>query len=161
MSDVQTVRGPIDTVALGKVLMHEHVFVVGTELRQNYPETWDEEVRVADAVAKLTELKARGVDTIVDPTVIGLGRYVPRIQRINEQVDINIVAATGLYTYNDLPFQFHFAGPGLMFDMTEPLVEMFLQDIREGIAGTGVRDRGCRPDSRCRASDAGGRPGTG
>lgn len=142
MSDVQTVRGPVDTSALGKVLMHEHVFVLGTEMRENYanyPNTWDEDARVADAVAKLTELTSRGIDTIVDPTVIGLGRYLPRIQQINAQVDINIIVATGIYTYNDVPFQFHFTGPGLLFDIAEPMVELFIQDIREGIAGTGVK----------------------
>jgi phosphotriesterase-related protein len=142
MSDVQTVRGPVDTGALGKVLMHEHVFVLGTEMRENYanyPNTWDEDARVADAVAKLTELTSRGIDTIVDPTVIGLGRYLPRIQQINAQVDINIIVATGIYTYNDVPFQFHFTGPGLLFDIAEPMVELFIQDIREGIAGTGVK----------------------
>jgi phosphotriesterase-related protein len=122
--------------------MHEHVFVLGEEMRQNYPEypnQWDEDARVADAVAKLRECAARGIDTIVDPTVIGLGRYIPRIQRINEQVDINIVVATGLYTYNEVPFQFHYTGPGLLFDVDEPLVELFVKDIREGIAGTGVK----------------------
>jgi phosphotriesterase-related protein len=142
MSAVQTVRGPVDTAALGKVLMHEHVFVLGTEMRENYaeyPSVWDEEQRVIDAVAKLTELKARGIDTIVDPTVIGLGRYLPRIQRVNEQVDINIVVATGIYTYNDVPFQFHYTGPGLLFNVAEPMVELFVRDIREGIAGTGVK----------------------
>ncbi|MGZ4520837.1 MAG: phosphotriesterase family protein [Mycobacteriaceae bacterium] len=142
MSDVQTVRGPVDTGALGKVLMHEHVFVLGTEMRENYanyPNAWDEDARVADAVAKLTELASRGIDTIVDPTVIGLGRYLPRIQQINAQVDINIIVATGIYTYNDVPFQFHFTGPGLLFDIAEPMVELFIQDIREGIAGTGVK----------------------
>ncbi|MGZ6880610.1 MAG: phosphotriesterase family protein [Mycobacteriaceae bacterium] len=142
MSDVQTVRGPVDTGALGKVLIHEHVFVLGTEMRENYanyPNAWDEDARVADAVAKLTELKSRGIDTIVDPTVIGLGRYLPRIQQINAQVDINIIVATGIYTYNDVPFQFHFTGPGLLFDIAEPMVELFIQDIREGIAGTGVK----------------------
>jgi phosphotriesterase-related protein len=142
MSVVQTVRGPVDTAALGKVLMHEHVFVLGTEMRENYadyPSTWDEKQRVSDAVAKLTELKSHGIDTIVDPTVIGLGRYLPRIQKVNEQVDINIVVATGLYTYNDVPFQFHYTGPGLLFNVAEPMVELFVKDIRDGIAGTGVK----------------------
>ncbi len=142
MSTVETVRGPVDTADLGNVLMHEHVFVLGTELRQNFPDfpnQWDEEARVADAIAKLTECKSRGIDTIVDPTVIGLGRYIPRIQRINEQVGINIVPATGVYTYNDVPFQFHFSGPGLLFDVPEPMVELFVKDIREGIADTGVK----------------------
>ncbi|MBF6439776.1 phosphotriesterase family protein [Nocardia cyriacigeorgica] len=142
MPTVETVRGPVDTEALGQVLMHEHVFVLGSEIQQNYPDYpnhWDEDARVADAVEKLRQCKARGIDTIVDPTVIGLGRYLPRIQRINEQVDINIVAATGIYTYNEVPFQFHYTGPGLLFDVPEPMVELFVKDIREGIADTGVK----------------------
>jgi phosphotriesterase-related protein len=139
MTRVHTVRGPIDTADLGRVLMHEHVFVLGTEIRQNYPNfptPWDEETRVADAVAKLAACKSRGIDTIVDPTVLGLGRYIPRIQRINAQVDINIIAATGIYTYNDIPFQFQ---RGLIFDRPDALTELFVQDIREGIADTGVK----------------------
>ncbi|GAA4823798.1 phosphotriesterase family protein [Tomitella cavernea] len=142
MSPVETVRGPVESGQLGHVLMHEHVFVLNTEMQQNYPDfpnSWDEEARIADAVAQLRECKARGIDTIVDPTVIGLGRYLPRIQRINEQVDINIVPATGVYTYNEVPFQFHYTGPGLLFDQPEPMVELFVQDIREGIAGTSVK----------------------
>lgn len=142
MPSVQTVRGPVDTADLGQVLMHEHVFVLGEEMRQNFPDfpsPWDEQVRVADAVAKLTELAGRGITTIVDPTVIGLGRYLPRIERVNEQVELNIVVATGIYTYNGLPFQFHYNGPGLLFDMPEPMVELFVKDIREGIAGTRVK----------------------
>ncbi|MCF8608799.1 phosphotriesterase-related protein [Gordonia sp. HY285] len=142
MSNVETVRGPVDTASLGNVLMHEHVFVIGTEMQQNYPDypsRWDEDARVADAVTKLRECKARGIDTIVDPTVIGLGRYIPRIQAVNEQADINIIAATGIYTYNEVPFQFHYNGPGLLFDVAEPMVELFVKDIRDGIAGTAVK----------------------
>jgi len=142
MTTVETVRGPVPLDELGQVLMHEHVFTLGTEIRQNfpnYPDPWDEERRVADAVAKLREVTTRGVRTIVDPTVIGLGRYIPRIQRINEQVDINIVVATGIYTYHDEPVQFHYNGPGLPFDQPEPMTQLFVDDIREGIAGTGVK----------------------
>ncbi len=139
MATVNTVRGPIDTSRLGKVLMHEHVFVLSTEILQNYPEAWNEEERVRDAVARLGELKAAGIDTIVDLTVIGLGRYIPRIHQLNKQVDLNIVVATGLYTYNDLPFYFAFRGPGTVFDGPELMTDMFVRDIREGIAGTGVK----------------------
>jgi phosphotriesterase-related protein len=139
MVDVATVRGQIDSAELGTTLMHEHVFVLTADVQQNYPQEWDEQAKVADAVARLTELKAIGVDTIVDPTVVGLGRYIPRIQRINEQVDINIVVATGVYTYHDVPFYFHFRGPALNPDLPDPMVDMFVGDITEGIAGTGVR----------------------
>jgi phosphotriesterase-related protein len=139
MAEVQTVGGALDSAALGTTYMHEHIFVLTPELLQNYPAGWDEEERVADAVAKLRELKALGVDTIVDPTVVGLGRYIPRVQRIHDQVDLNIVVATGLYTYNDIPFRFHHYAPDPDAGREDPLVALFAQDITEGIAGTGVK----------------------
>jgi phosphotriesterase-related protein len=84
-----------------------------------------------------------GVRTIIDPTVVGLGRYIPRIQRVAEQVDLNIVVATGCYTYEDVPFLFHHRGPALNAalgtEVPDPMVDMFVRDINEGIAGTGVR----------------------
>jgi phosphotriesterase-related protein len=124
--------------------MHEHVFVLTADMQQNYPEEWgSEDQRVADAVGKLQALSAVGVRTIVDPTVVGLGRYIPRIQRIAEQVDLNIVVATGCYTYDDVPFFFHHRGPALNAavgaEVPDPMVDLFVRDVEEGIAGTGVR----------------------
>ena len=142
MPTVETVRGPVDTAELGATLMHEHVFVLSTEHVQNYGvgDWWDEDVRVDDAVAQLDELKALGIDTIVDPTVWGLGRYIPRVQRVAEQTDINIIVATGLYTYDEVPHQYEHRGPGLLMDLPrDPMVDDFTRDIREGIADTGVK----------------------
>lgn len=145
MSQVETVRGPVGTDELGRTFMHEHIFVLTADVQQNYPEEWgDEESRIADAVTKLNELAAAGIRTIVDPTVIGLGRYIPRIQRVADSVpDLNIVAATGCYTYNDVPFFFHYRGPALETALgqavPDPMVDMFVGDITDGIAGTGVK----------------------
>ncbi|MGH3265237.1 MAG: phosphotriesterase family protein [Trebonia sp.] len=156
MTDVQTVRGPIDTGQLGTTLMHEHVFVLTPDVMQNYGDQWwDEQERVSDAIAKLRALRQAGVDTIVDPTVVGLGRYIPRIQRVNAEVDINIIPATGLYTFDHIPHFFHYRGPGTLLGGAEQMTEMFVRDIQEGIAGTGVRaallkcvveERGLTPD---------------
>jgi phosphotriesterase-related protein len=140
MATIQTVKGSIDTSQLGATLMHEHIFVLSTEIDQNYPAVWgDEEQRVAAAIARLNELKAAGIDTIVDLTVVGLGRYIPRIQRIAAATGLNIVVATGLYTYNDVPHFFHFRGPNTLMGGPETMVDMFVKDITEGIAGTGVK----------------------
>lgn len=145
MVPVQTVRGPVDSADLGRTYMHEHVFVLSADVQQNYPDEWgSEDERVTDAVEKLSELAAQGVRTIVDPTVIGLGRYIPRIQRIAEQVpDLNIVVATGCYTYDDVPFFFHHRGPALNealgTEVPDPMVDMFVGDITDGIARTGVK----------------------
>ena len=87
--EVPTAAGTLDTARLGRTLMHEHVFIMSPEVQQNYPDDWgDEDRRVDDAVARLDELKANGMDTILDVTVIGLGRYIPRIQRIAARTDI-------------------------------------------------------------------------
>jgi phosphotriesterase-related protein len=134
MPQVQTVLGPVDAGALGRTLMHEHVFVLTAEVQQNYPEEWGEEdARVADAVRRLSELPKHGIDTIVDVTAIGQGRNVPRVARIARQVpELNIVVATGIYTFDEVPLFFTRRPPKAMTDF-------FVRDITEGIAGTGVK----------------------
>jgi phosphotriesterase-related protein len=139
-TEIPTVRGPLATSEMGTTLSHEHVFVLTPDSQANWPGEWDEDERVADAVVRLRELRDSGVQTIVDPTVDGLGRYVPRLQRINAEVeDLNIVVATGLYTYTDVPNFFAHRGPGALPDLPEPMVDLFVSDIREGIQGTDVR----------------------
>lgn len=144
MPQVHTVTGPVDTAQLGDVLMHEHLFVLDPEIQHNHPGEWgSEDDRVADAVARLTTLAGTGVRTIVDPTVLGMGRYIPRIQQIAARVDLNIIVATGYYTYDDLPFFFQYRGPALAAvlgrEVPDPMVDMFVRDIEHGIADTGVR----------------------
>ncbi len=156
MTAVETVRGPVDVNALGPTLMHEHVFVLTPDVMQNYGDQWwDEEERVADAIEKLRAVKALGIDTIVDPTVVGLGRDIPRVARINAEVDLNIVVATGLYTFDEIPHFFHYRGPDTLLGGPELMTDMFVHDIREGIGDTGVKaaflkgvveERGLTPD---------------
>lgn len=145
MSQVATMRGVIDTAELGRTYMHEHIFTLTADVQQNYPGEWGgEEGRVTDAAGRLGALAAQGIRTIVDPTVVGLGRYIPRIQRVAEQVpELNIIVATGLYTYDSVPFFFRHRGPALSAvvgaEVPDPMVDMFVRDITEGITGTGVK----------------------
>ena len=117
--------------------MHEHVFILdpgalasfGTHFGTSY---WDEEARVAGAIAELRRLREAGIETIVDPTAYGLGRDIPRIQRVNEGVDLNIVVATGVYAFVELP--------GFLGYRTDDwIVDLFVHEIREGIGDTGVK----------------------
>jgi len=130
----ETARGPVAVSDLGRVLMHEHVFVLTAEIQQNYPDEWgDEEDRVADAITRLRALPKNGISTIVDVTAIGQGRNIPRIKRIADQVpELNIVVATGIYTFDEIPLFFWRRPP-------EAMTEFFVRDITEGIAGTGVK----------------------
>ena len=137
MSTVETVRGPVDAEALGRTLMHEHILLIEAEALANYSHAfgesyWDEEVRVADAIAKLGAVREAGIGTLVDPTAPGLGRFIPRIKRINEAVDLNIIVASGLYAFLGLP---NF----LNYRSVDAIAEIFIREIREGINDTGVK----------------------
>lgn len=139
MSSVNTVLGPVDGGRLGSTLMHEHVFVLSPEIEKPASE-WDEGEARSLAVGRLRELAARGIGTLVDLTVVGLGRDMARIAAIAAQVpEINVVAATGVYTYNEVPMFFHFRGPGTVLGGPEPMTEFFVREIHEGIGDTGVR----------------------
>lgn len=137
MAEVQTVRGPIDTTELGPTLMHEHIFVLSPELQANYSLGFEEEEQFTGAVRRLSEVHEAGIGTIVDLTVIGLGRYIPRVQRVAENIKLNVIVATGVYTFNELPgwFKYRPPAPG----GTDVMVKMFVKDIEQGIADTGVR----------------------
>ena len=130
-------RGPVAVGDLGPTLAHEHVFVLQSEALQNYGHVWgdsywDEELRVTDAIGKLRALRAAGIETIVDPTAPGLGRDVRRIQRINAEVDLNIVVASGVYAFLELP---NF----LAYRSVEAIAAIFVRELTEGIDNTGIR----------------------
>ena len=138
--EVQTFRGPVGVGDLGTTLMHEHVFVGHPELDLNFPHPeWDEEGLVDTAVDGLERLWELGIRTVVDLTVLGLGRDSARVARVAARTRVNLVASTGYYTADVLPPYFHTHGPGLLVDGPEPLVEYFLRDIEVGVADTGVR----------------------
>jgi phosphotriesterase-related protein len=137
VTTVETIRGPVPVTELGPTLMHEHIFVLQPEALQNYGHVWgasywDEEFRVRDAIEKLGAVTEAGIATLVDPTAPGLGRFIPRLQRVNAEVDLNIVVATGIYAFLELP---NFLG----YRSAEAIAELFVREIRDGIDDTGVK----------------------
>jgi phosphotriesterase-related protein len=140
MAEIQTARGAIDSGDLGRVLIHEHVFLMDMEYTFNYRPDFFEEKTITDAADRLNELKATGIDTIIDLTVLGLGRHMPTLAKAAALTDLNIVVSTGAYTFDAAPAPFQFYGPGLLKDVPEePMVAHFVKDITEGIADTGIR----------------------
>jgi phosphotriesterase-related protein len=140
MGSVETFRGPVTADRLGLTLIHEHIFVRNPELEVNLPDgEWNPTDMVEVAVAGLTDLYELGVRTLVDLTVPGLGRDVGLVAQVAQRVPVNLIASTGWYTTNALPRYFRFHGPGRASDVTDPLTEMFIRDIRVGIGGEKVR----------------------
>ena len=140
MGMVQTLRGPVASDELGPVLIHEHIFVRNRDLEVDLPDAeWDHVAAVETAIRGLTELHGLGIRTVVDLTVPGLGRDLGLLAEVAERAPVNLVASTGWYTPNVLPTFFQFHGPGRSIDEPDPLIDLFVRDITEGIAGTGVR----------------------
>jgi phosphotriesterase-related protein len=151
---VETARGPIRASELGRTLMHEHVFIADMDVRHNYPSTWgDDDARVASAIHKLDELKTLGIDTVVDLTVVGLGRDIPRLAQVAAHTSMQIVVATGLWSLDTLPH--YFDSRVLRPEYVDTMTEMFEKDVTEGIADTGVR----AGVLKCAVDEAGLNPG--
>jgi phosphotriesterase-related protein len=132
MPTVNSVTGPIDTSALSFTLMHEHVYVTTEGVIQTFPHLWDREARSAKAADQLAEAKAHGVDTMVDLTVLGLGRDVALVREVARRSGMQIIAATGLYTYNELPRYFENRD-------VDHMADLFVHDIEVGIQGTDIK----------------------
>jgi phosphotriesterase-related protein len=148
MVAVPTARGDsIDSSEMGFTLPTEHVFFhPSLEIDFNWPDQSFggpemEEKRVADAVEVLRVAKEAGVDTIVDRTVPGTGRFIPRVKLVAERSPVNIIVATGWYTWNELPgsFKFRERYAKIIGKPVVTLEDLLVRDIEEGIADTGVR----------------------
>lgn len=141
MPTIETLDGPLDTAELGTVLMHEHVFNLTAEIQMVHPgfNGWDPDVEVPKAQEQLRAVKEAGIDTIVELSPIGLGRSLDLIRRACEGSGLNVVLATGLYTYDVLPRPWHFSGPGTLLDGDEPLDALMRSDLTDGIEGSGVK----------------------
>jgi phosphotriesterase-related protein len=136
---VPTVRGPVAADQLGVTLTHEHLFVLSAEFQSNFPHLWDQAAGIRAAVAQLQRAYEVGVRTIVDMTVLGQGRDISLVRRVAEQTDVNIVVATGVYSVDGIPLFARFRGPGGLVESEEPLIELLVRDVTEGVGGTGIR----------------------
>ena len=138
MDTVETVRGPVALAELGPTLMHEHVFVLDPEALQNYGHAWgasywDEEVRVADAVAKL-QRAARQRDPARSSTrPLRASAATSRASSGSTPRSTSTSSSRrGVYAFLELP-------SFLAYRSDDALVELFVREIREGIDDTGVK----------------------
>src|SRR5882757_3475471 len=95
---VQLTDGQIDSSALGRTLIHEHVLVgmPGWNLDLKAPKLVRAEA-MARAVDRLQELRTPDCSTIVDPCPMDLGRDVEFVAEVGQKSGANIVCATGVY----------------------------------------------------------------
>jgi phosphotriesterase-related protein len=129
---IQTVTGPIEPEALGRTLIHEHVRFHDEAVAEQWPSFYDFDQELANAVEQVERVQAHGAKTIVEPTAMFGGRSAPFMRAVAERTGIQIVACTGIYTYDHLP---HYYGAR----DADAIAEMFVHDIEQGIQGTDAR----------------------
>ncbi|MFH0769364.1 MAG: hypothetical protein V1932_07355 [Chloroflexota bacterium] len=129
MTTVNSVLGPLDTAALGFTLMHEHLIVSSAGIPQNYAELLG--AGFMDRIVKgLTQAKEGGIDTIVDATTLDLGRDVTVLAEASRLSGVNIIACTGWWLES----------PRFLNGVSaDQFARLFIREIEEGIAGTGIK----------------------
>jgi phosphotriesterase-related protein len=132
MSQVQTVQGAVEADELGVVLCHEHVRFRDEAVAAEWPNRYDEQLELDAALVAVNDAKDRGVRTIVDPTAMFGGRDVRFMKAVADQTDVQIVACTGIYSYDYLPHYFENRDVDVMADH-------FVEDIEIGVQGTDIR----------------------
>lgn len=132
MSDVQTVNGPVDADALGLTLIHEHLRFRDEAVAENWPGRYDAQAELDAALEAVAAAQGHGVKTIVDPTAMFGGRDVRFLKRVADQTGMQVVACTGIYTYDYLPHYFENRDE-------DAIAAHFVEDIEQGCQGTGIR----------------------
>jgi phosphotriesterase-related protein len=132
MSEVQTVQGAVDESELGLTLVHEHVRFRDEAVAAEWPNRYDEQLELDSALLAVSGAKDCGVRTIVDPTAMFGGRDVNFMKRVADQTGVQIVACTGIYSYDYLPHYFENRDIDVMADH-------FVEDIEIGVQGTDIR----------------------
>lgn len=159
MPKIMTVLGPIDASELGKTITHEHLFIdLSCYLRPPKPGEdpgwFHDPVRMENlhlmhrdpygnrdncilddidlAVREVGIFKALGGRTIVDVTLVDIGRDVVKLAEVSRRTGLNILAGCGHYIRSSYP-------PGVAEMTEQQLTDELLREIRHGVGDTGIR----------------------
>jgi len=130
MGTVNTVLGPVDASKLGVTLSHEHIATGSAGMHITYPQFFDRETVVRDAVSALKEAHAEGVRSYIEPTTFDLGRDIELMQEVSRLSGVHIVAATG--SHQAIPRIFRTVS-------ADAIAPLFIKEVEEGIEDTGVK----------------------
>jgi predicted metal-dependent phosphotriesterase family hydrolase len=126
---VVTVLGEIEPSEMGNTLTHDHLLVDGWGLRNLYEAILDDEGIAIDEVRRFKEA---GGGTICDPTNIGLGRDPRALARLSAATGVHVVMGAGWYREVVYPDY-------ISSTSTEELAQILVNEIRDGVDGTGIR----------------------
>jgi phosphotriesterase-related protein len=132
MAAINTATGTCAPKDLGFTLIHEHLSAgfPGWEFDNA---GFDRKKEITTAVGRLKEIKALGVNSIVDPCPMELGRDPEFAAEAAEKSGVRVVVATGLYNEAlGIPPHFRTLPP-------DAIAEVYVRELTEGIGKTGIK----------------------
>jgi phosphotriesterase-related protein len=132
MPTVETVNGPVDAEELGVTLIHEHFRAIDEAGRFQFPHLYDEQGEWDAAMHDAKAVKRHGVKTVVEPTAMFLHRDAAFSKRVADESGLQVVLATGVYSYDHLP-QF------LLNRDEDAVAAIFVHEIEHGIQGSEIK----------------------
>jgi phosphotriesterase-related protein len=129
---VESVNGPVDLEELGLTLIHEHFRATDEAARFQFPHLYDEEAEWDAALSDANAVRGHGVRTVVEPSAMYLTRDARFSKRVADESGVQVILATGVYTYDHLP-------QVLMNRTEDEIAEIFVHDIENGIQGTDIK----------------------
>jgi phosphotriesterase-related protein len=132
MAQIETVNGPIDADALGRTLIHEHFRFRDEGAAMQFPHLYDEADEMEKALADARAVMSHDIKTVVDPNAMTGSRSAEFSKRVADETGVQIVLATGIYTYDYLPQVFQNRDP-------DQVAACYVHDIEEGMQGTDVK----------------------
>jgi phosphotriesterase-related protein len=132
MATVESVNGPLELDGLGPTLIHEHFRSTDEALRLQFPHLYDEEAEWEAAITDARAVAGHGVTTVVEPSAMFLTRDAAFSKRVADESGLNVILATGVYTYDHLP-------QPLQNRTEDQIAEIFVYEIENGIQGTGIK----------------------
>jgi phosphotriesterase-related protein len=132
---VMTVRGPIESGAMGQTLIHEHILVDFIGAKYSTQDRWNRDSVTEKVLPFLEELKQKGCQTFIDCTPNYLGRDAVLLKDLSDLSGLNIITNTGYYGGSDNKFL-----PDHAFTETaQALAARWITEWKKGIAPTSVK----------------------
>ncbi|MGW6055591.1 phosphotriesterase family protein [Streptomyces sp. NPDC055189] len=124
---VRTVLGDTEPSELGTCDAHEHLFLTSPQLPGQELDS------ATSAAQELAAFRTAGGESVIQWTPHGMGRRAGDLPELSRTSGVRIVAATGLHQAANYT-------PELLARLrAEGLADLFVRELTEGIADTGVR----------------------
>jgi len=126
---IHTVRGAVEPAALGRTLVHEHIFCDFYRMTGNLNQLLNDEEL---AVEELGALVRAGGTGLVEVTTPDFGRDPVRLRRVAERTNLHVVMGTGWYRQPYYP-------ESIDRMPTDALARHMIGELTEGAEATGIR----------------------